>query len=194
MIIKHPYYDLVEDPRRIDDKAVVGLTVNAALESGIDAKVIMLGRPKVELLDLFNPLGGALNVAPRPVQFYVVVRELRPGPRLAPRDEQAMMWLRANGWETAVAAAEARWLELFQSGELEAHAARVADARQVEAERRRLEDANAPGFWDEVISSSGDRLQGLYDAARDAIGTIGTVVKWGVGLWLGAKVIKAVRR
>lgn len=194
MIIRHPYYDLVEDPNRIDDKPVEGVTVNAALESGIDAKVIMQGRPKVELLDLFNPLGGSVYVAARPVQFYVVVRELLPGPRLGPRDEQVMMWLRANGWELAVAAAEQRWLELFQSGELEAHAARVADARAVEAERRRLEDANAPGFWDEVIASSGDRLGALYDAARDAIGTVATVAKWGLGIWLGAKVIKALRR
>lgn len=195
MNIRHPFYDLVEDENRLDEHAVEGVTVNAALESGIDAKVIMMGRPKAFTID-FPIFGGELtttDMRPRPVQFYVAVRELMAGPSLGPRDEQVMMWLTANGWDRAVEAAEARWLELHESGELQEHARRVATAREVEAARRRVEDASAPGYWDEFVNQGGDVLQGLYAALREGAGKLATVAKWGVGIWLGSKVLDLLR-
>lgn len=189
-VIAHPYYDPIEP---LDmSKPVQGVTVNAALRSGVDAKVILMGRPKAPPPGLVREWWPEWfsdtpdNTAARPVLFRVQVRAMLPGPELGPRDRQVTEWIRAHGWELALEAAERRWFELRDSGELQKQAQAVDRTEAVESERRRAEDAQRPGFFDELYNAAGQAAGGIYNAAAATVAEVAetaktafSVLKWG---------------
>lgn len=185
----NPDFAPVED---FDPAVHAPLRVSGArsLDGGIDAWVTLAALPKT--------VGGVQFWAdPRPREFRVPIRQLLPGPSLAPRDPQVMAWIERHGWTPAVVTAEQRWQARLAPDEY-ARIQRRRVEQAAEARRRDAEDkAATPRLADEFVTQAGVVLENIKDKAD----SLGRVVKWsaigvaviGGGL-LAVRAVEAVRQ
>lgn len=206
----HPYYTAAEGLTMADP--VDGVSLDTTLRHGISAWVIKPARKRVTVAaGFFDDETSTAGELIGPARFRVAIRRLVPlasPPQLEERDPRVMEWVKAQGWEKAVEALEARFAERVADGSLKRLAAgRNAEEAQ-EWERRRAEDAIRPSYGDEVVTQAGDVAEWVYDAGKwviaapgraiDAVkkasGSLWTFVKWGAAFGAGALVINAARR
>lgn len=186
----NPDFEPVED---FDSAVHVPIALSGAgnLDGGIDAWVELAALPK-------TAVGGVqFWVDPRPREFRVPIRQLLPGPVLAPRDPEVMAWIERHGWTSAVATAEQRWQARLAPAEY-ARIQRRRVEKAAEARKRDAEDyAATPRLSDEFVNQAGRVLKKIKDEANK----VGDVLKWsaigvvaiGGGL-LAVRAVEAVRR
>ena len=191
---------------------VDGVSLDTTLRHGISAWVIKPARKRVTVAaGFFDDETSTAGDPIGPARFRVSIRRLVPlasPPQLEERDPRVMEWVKAQGWEKAVKALEARFAERVADGSLKRLAAARNTAEAREWDRRRAEDASRPSYGDEVVTQAGEVATWVYDAGKwvvtapgkavDAVkkaaGGMWTFIKWGAAAGAGVLVINAARR